>query len=685
VIQRQDASSTPVSTGAPSITVSLSTGSAGGHFYSDSGYTTVITSIDIAAGTNNTASFYYKDTVVGSPTLTGHSGSLTDAASTFTVNAAIVATLTIQTQPTYTVAGVVITPPIEIVAKDAFTNIVSGVSVVATKLNGTGVLSGTTTKSTNSSGVAIFNDLSIDLVGTDKTLRFTAGAIGVNSAVFTITNTSVATLTIQVQPSNTVAGAVISPSIQIKAVDAHNNVISGLSIGVTLQTGTGTLSGTKTRTTNGTGIATFNDLSINSVGTDKALRFTAGAVGVNSSVFSVAAAYNPPPSSDAPTANAGGPYSGVVGTPVQFNGSKSTAVSGTTISSYSWSFGDGTTASGVKPTHTYLTAKTYTVQLTVADNTGAADTASTTATISSIAPPQPTITVSNQTLQEIETAFGITLEQPFYTSDTNNDGSLDVFEDPNNILTPVDFAQISGHTAILISTNNDTIPEFFWDTVTNTMTRITHILASLTTPIIDTTAKTVIIEITVNKTGWIYIDVTDQYPIDDYPQYTFAVKAGNRTISSERIWRKDGKVYILDDPDTSYDLIYGYTILPPTFSPISGTTVTTTKPTITITYPHQVYIVSAVFDATNILPHFTTMDNTVFTYIPTTDLKEGTHTLSLIVQDAQGRYNLTSSSTFIVSPPKQPGIDMTWVLTIICAIILVVALLFIFLRKEGFF
>ena len=93
---------------------------------------------------------------------------------------------------------------------------------------------------------------------------------------------------------------------------------------------------------------------------------------------------------EAPQAHAGGPYTGVVGTLIQFNGSKSTATSGTTISSYSWIFGDGTTAVGVKPTHTYITAGTYTVQLTVTDNTGATDTASTTATISSIAPPAAT-------------------------------------------------------------------------------------------------------------------------------------------------------------------------------------------------------------------------------------------------------------------------------------------------------
>ena len=71
VIQRQDASSNPVSTDTPPITVALSTGSAGGTFYSDSGCTAVIASIDIAAGASDTASFYYKDSVVGTPALTG--------------------------------------------------------------------------------------------------------------------------------------------------------------------------------------------------------------------------------------------------------------------------------------------------------------------------------------------------------------------------------------------------------------------------------------------------------------------------------------------------------------------------------------------------------------------------------------------------------------------------------------
>lgn len=44
------------------------------------------------------------------------------------------------------------------------------------------------------------------------------------------------------------------------------------------------------------------------------------------------------------------------------------------IASYSWKFGDGQTGTGVSPSHTYSTAGTYTVELTVTDNDGKTDT-----------------------------------------------------------------------------------------------------------------------------------------------------------------------------------------------------------------------------------------------------------------------------------------------------------------------
>jgi len=84
-----------------------------------------------------------------------------------------------------------------------------------------------------------------------------------------------------------------------------------------------------------------------------------------------------------PIAVIAGPSTATTGQSVTFIGGGSTDPDGT-ITSYAWNFGDGTTGTGVNATHTYVTTGSFTVTLTVTDNSG--NTNSTTHAITVTAP-----------------------------------------------------------------------------------------------------------------------------------------------------------------------------------------------------------------------------------------------------------------------------------------------------------
>ncbi|MBC8028496.1 MAG: PD40 domain-containing protein [Pyrinomonadaceae bacterium] len=90
-------------------------------------------------------------------------------------------------------------------------------------------------------------------------------------------------------------------------------------------------------------------------------------------------------SNQPPLANGGGPYSGLSGSSIQFNGGGSFDPDGA-IASYQWNFGDNTSGAGITPTHSYSTAGSYTVTLTVTDNDGATANATATATVANNPP-----------------------------------------------------------------------------------------------------------------------------------------------------------------------------------------------------------------------------------------------------------------------------------------------------------
>ncbi|MBE7163090.1 MAG: PKD domain-containing protein, partial [Williamsia herbipolensis] len=115
------------------------------------------------------------------------------------------------------------------------------------------------------------------------------------------------------------------------------------------------------------------------------------------------------PSNQPPVATFTSSASGLT---VNFDASASNDPDGS-IDSYSWDFGDTGKANGVKPSHTYAAAGTYTVSLTVLDNRGGAT--STTQQVSVTAPPQNVIA---------QDAFGRTTAGGWGSADTGGAWAL---------------------------------------------------------------------------------------------------------------------------------------------------------------------------------------------------------------------------------------------------------------------
>src|SRR5438876_593214 len=219
------------------------------------------------------------------------------ASSAFDVTAGAATQLAFSTEPRTTVADHQISPAVKVRALDALGNPVpsftGSVSIAAGNNPGGATLSGTTPGAAVS-GVATFFDLSLNKTGTGYTLTASAsGFAPVTTTAFDIIPGTTTQLAFTVQPSNTVAGAAISPAVQVTALDPAGNLVPGFTGSVTIALGNNpggsTLGGTTTVVAVN-GVASFADLSANKTGTNYWLTATAtGLSRATSSAFTITA------------------------------------------------------------------------------------------------------------------------------------------------------------------------------------------------------------------------------------------------------------------------------------------------------------------------------------------------------------------------------------------------------------
>jgi hypothetical protein len=216
---------------------------------------------------------------------------------TFTATATdgLTPTLAVSTQPSPSaVSGVALAvqPVVQLQSGTGADTAEGGVTVTAALTGPSGTLEGALTANTDAAGAASFADLAVTGADGSYTITFTApGYVAVISAPITL---GTPTLAMKTQPSAAaVSGTALDqqPAVQLVDGTGANQPRSGVVVTASLVGAGGTLGGTLTRTTDGTGAATFTNLVITGDPGDYTLKLTApGYTQITSSTIALTAA-----------------------------------------------------------------------------------------------------------------------------------------------------------------------------------------------------------------------------------------------------------------------------------------------------------------------------------------------------------------------------------------------------------
>jgi adhesin/invasin len=247
--------------------------------------------------TDSTGHATFRDlsiTLPGTYNLQAAANGLTAISGPFTISAGSAVSIAVSAGDGQTAdVGTAFAAPLEAIVQDAFGNPRPGASVTFTAPVGgaSATFTGSTTVMTNENGIAI----SPAKTANSQTGSFQVTAIttGVPSAaIFTLTNVAATAnrLAFVQQPTDTTAGAVISPAVTVQLQDSQGNAVHTAGIAITIQlVPAQTLAGTSTQATDANGLATFANLSVQHPGQFELLAEAGSIVSVTSHLFNITA------------------------------------------------------------------------------------------------------------------------------------------------------------------------------------------------------------------------------------------------------------------------------------------------------------------------------------------------------------------------------------------------------------
>ena len=222
---------------------------------------------------------------VGTYTLMASSGGLSSVLSSpFTISPAAASVLSYVTQPSSTTAGNIL-KPVSVLVEDKYGNVEQGVSVGIATTSGS-LSTGTTPIVTSGTGVAVFGDLTEDLVGTYTLAASATGVTSVRSNSFVITPAAASQLSFITEPSSSSVGTVLN-TVTVLAADKYGNGI--VSTPITLAMASGTLTGVTGVSANTSGRSIYNNLAVTTEGSFELTASAPGFTSVNSNPFTIAA------------------------------------------------------------------------------------------------------------------------------------------------------------------------------------------------------------------------------------------------------------------------------------------------------------------------------------------------------------------------------------------------------------